>query len=82
MLSGDKGAGSAVFKQTQITSKAGWCPYVKLYIRARSTHSKLKEADLQMECQLNGGNLRYTGLSSEAKPTAVMAELLSVGCSR
>jgi hypothetical protein len=41
---------------------------------ARSTHSQLKEADLQMECFLNGGNLRYTVLSSEATPTAVVAE--------
>jgi hypothetical protein len=43
---------------------------------AWSTYSPLKETDLQMVLDLNGGNLRDTGHSSKAAPMAALAEVL------
>jgi hypothetical protein len=42
---------------------------------AWSTYSPLKETDLQMVLDLNGGNLRDTGHSSKAAPMTALAEL-------
>lgn len=42
--------------------------------RARSTHSPVMEADLQMVCRLHGSNLRDTGHSFEAGPMTAKAD--------
>jgi hypothetical protein len=58
----------SVFGRPTALEKAGWPEW------ARSTHSPVKEAALQLAYRLNGGNLRDTGHSPEATPTAAMAD--------